>query len=214
MTDRTHFCILPVIMKFSYKTIELLNATAPVLQGVLTLADLSTLFPVTHKTELYRLLASFEQEGLLRQFVKGIYVTREFNPAVLSQRLCPESYVSLSSILAQHMVVGIAPTGVLDAVKCGRSRTYRGAGLTIKHFSLTPAMFFGFETKAGLHKATAEKALLDTLYFHQHGTKFPFDIYSDLNWEHLNFDLISAYLKRYYNPKFVKFVEGLMHAVT
>jgi hypothetical protein len=75
-------------------------------------------------------------------------------------------------------------------------------------------MFFGFETKAGLHKATAEKALLDTLYFHQHGTKFTFDIYSDLNWEHLNFDLISAYLKRYYNPKFVKFVEGLMHAVT
>ena len=55
--------------------------------------------------------------------------------------------------------------------------------------------------------ATKEKAFLDTLYFYQKGTRFYFDIYSDIDISQLDRSIIFKYLKSYKNPKFIKFVK-------
>ena len=69
---------------------------------------------------------------------------------------------------------------------------------------------FGFLVDDGVRNANAEKAFLDTLYFHLRGRRYPFDIYSDMAVERFDLTRVREYLGRYRNPKFVAFVEGVL----
>ena len=71
---------------------------------------------------------------------------------------------------------------------------------------------FGFEEAQGVKRATAEKALLDTFYFHLHGVIFPFDLKRDIRWKRMDRDILHIYLQEYRNPKFVTFMEKQMEA--
>jgi hypothetical protein len=52
--------------------------------------------------------------------------------------------------------------------------------------------------------------VLDTLYFHLRGRRYPFDIYSDIALHKFDKARLRDYVSRYRNPKFVAFVEGVL----
>lgn len=92
----------------------------------------------------------------------------------------------------------------------GKARTYGGDPVTIEHLGLDPALAFGWELDGIVRRATPEKALLDALYFHQHGRRLPFDLYSDVNVQRLDSARLKDYLQHYENPKFVASVRRVL----
>lgn len=142
---------------------------------------------------------------MLRRFLRGFYVAEEFDLATLSQRLAPESYVSFANVLSRDLLIGPRPERQVMAVRAGRNRTYRGFGFEIVHLGLAPHLFFGYEARDGIRFADAEKALLDTLYFHLRGQRYVFDPFSDVDTSRLDPVRLQDYLGRYRNPRFVTF---------
>lgn len=201
-------------MKNDVADSRLLERLGPALGGVFTLPDLANAFAEPHANVLYRRIRRLEELGLLSRFSRGMYVTPGFSPEVLSQKLAPASYLSCGTILAQTLVIGSRPDFQVDAVKLGRGRTYSDGSLTVRHLGCSKSTYFGFEKRDGIARATPEKAFIDTLYYHQHGTRFHFDIYSDMNLDLLDRKRMGKYLKRYRNPRFRSFVEGICLAST
>jgi hypothetical protein len=192
--------------------IELVRRFQVQQRGVFTGRDLTILLAEKHPSAFARRVRALAQANVLRRFIQGYYVTpNSFQLDVLSQQIAPSSYVSFGTVLAQELVVGTMPEHQLEAVKEGRSRIYRGIGRRIIHRGIQSSLIFGYETHAAINRATVEKALLDTLYFHLRGARYPFDIYSDLNLYKLNLARLNEYLPRYRNHKFVTFVKDLLH---
>lgn len=181
-------------------------------QGVFSLSDLKNLFSPYDSVMFYRHMRRLERNGVLRRFTRGFYVASEFSLAVLSQRLCDKSYVSFSNVLADKLLIGTIPRHTVSAVKLGKNRRYESDWGRVLHFGSAPRLFFGFEVRNGVAYANPEKAFIDTLYFHLRGHGFGFNIYHDIDMSRLDRKKILAYLKAYRNPKFVRFVKGVLHA--
>jgi hypothetical protein len=179
-------------------------------RGVFSKGDLQTAFGERHPAAFTRRVNALLDLGVLRRFARGWYVAGDFNLATLSQRLAPSSYISFSTVLARHLIIGPDPEGRVIAVKMGRPRRYAMGDSVIEHVSVTEALLFGFETVDGVRYADAEKAAIDTLYFHLRGRRYPFDIYSDMAVDKLDHTRIRSYLGRYNNPKFIAFAEGVL----
>jgi hypothetical protein len=179
-------------------------------RGVFSKADLQTAFGERHPAAFARRINALLDLKILRRFTRGWYVTEEFDLATLSQRLAPSSYISFSTMLARHLIVGPDPEDRIVAVKTGRPRRYALGDFVIEHVSVTETLLFGFETVDGVRYADAEKASIDTLYFHLRGRRYPFDIYSDMAVDKLDHARVRRYLERYNNPKFVAFAEGVL----
>lgn len=189
-----------------------ISRMAPDLRGVFSLSDLRNLFGITSRDAFYRRLKQLEQGGILSRFSKKFYVTPDFDPMVLSQRICVESYISFGNILAKNLLIGSVPKYRLLSVKTGPSRIYDNGTYRIEQLRITKSLFFGYENVEGINMAVPEKAVLDTLYFYKRGRKFSFDIYSDIDYASLDKVTLASFLKRYKNPKFVKFAEGITNA--
>ncbi len=179
-------------------------------RGVFSKADLQTLLAEAHPAAFVRRVRSLEDSQILRRFCRGWYVREPFDLPTLSQRLAPESYVSFGTVLARELVIGTRPERQLIAAKVGRARTYRGLGFEIVHLRIAPHLDFGHSVTDGVKFADAEKAVLDVLYFHLRGRRYPFDIYSDIAFDRLDRRRLGEYLSRYRNPKFVTFATGLL----
>jgi len=177
-------------------------------KGVITTSELKTLLQPKSRVEFYRNLKKMEEGEIVQKFCRGIYTIPNPDLTIVSQRLQPKSYLSFSNALAYHLVIGSIPKKTVYAIKIGKNRGYKNRKSEILFFGIHPNLFFGFETKNGIKMADKEKAFLDTLYFYQKGKKYSFDIYSDLTLERLDQKKINKYLKKYKNPKFVKFVQG------
>lgn len=185
-----------------------LAAVAQVLphqRGVLAKADLQTLLAEPHPTAFVRRVQALERAGAIRRFVRGFYVGPEFDLPTLSQRLAPDSYVTGHTVLARELIVGPRADRQVIAAKVGRARTYRSLGYEVRHLSLAPHLHFGIRSIDGVRFADAEKATLDTLYFHLRGHRQPFDVHGDLALERLDRRRLRKYLRHYRNPKFVTF---------
>ncbi len=187
-----------------------LQRLGPSQRGVYSKADLQTAFGERHPAAFARRINVLLDLGILRRFSRGWYVTDDFDLATLSQRLAPSSYVSFSTVLARHLIVGPDPKDRIVAVKTGRPRRYALGDFVIEHVSVTDALVFGYETTDGVRFADAEKAFIDTLYFHLRGRRYPFDIYSDMAVDKLDHARIHRYLGRYSNPKFIAFAVGVL----
>ena len=75
---------------------KLIEKNASHLSGIFTYADLAVLTNTSEKTLLPRRIKQIEQAGILTKFIRGIYIfERAFDPQILSQRLCQQSYISL-----------------------------------------------------------------------------------------------------------------------
>lgn len=189
---------------------RLLQRLGPEQRGIFSKGDLQTAFAEPHSAAFVRRVNVLMDHGVLRRFCRGWYVAEEFDLATLSQRLAPESYISFSTVLAEHLIIGPNPAGRIVAVKTGRPRRYSNDEFAIEHVSAAEDLIFGFSTTDGVRYADAEKAFIDTLYFHLRGRRFPFDIYSDMATHRLDQAKIRKYLGKYRNPKFVTFVEGVL----
>lgn len=73
-------------------------------------------------------------------------------------------------------------------------------------------MFFGTKIlENGVRIATAEKAVLDTLYFYQHKKTFYFNVFQDINFSTLSKEIMDSYLEHYANPRFKAFVRNTVY---
>jgi len=148
-------------------------------RGVFTRTDLQVILAERHPAAFTRRVQALIEARTLQRFSRGMYVRDGFDLPTLSQRLAPDSYVSFGDVLARHLVIGTRPTRQLLAAKAGRAHAYRGLGIEIVHVHIAPHLDFGHTTESGVRWADAEKATLDTLYFHLRGRRYPFDVYSD-----------------------------------
>jgi len=198
-------------MKRVLKDIQLLKKYSPEMGGVFSTGDLERLFNQNNKVLLFRRLKELEEALFLRRFVRGFYVSPDFNRDVLCMRINPDSYISLGTILAKNMVIGSVPQKTLYAVKLGKSREYKGYNLTIKYCGISESLFFGYNLEENIRVATVEKALLDTLYFYQKGYAFSFNIYEDIETSVIDKSTMLKMLEKYNNPRFYAFVKGYIN---
>ena len=191
---------------------ERVKAFSSDLRGVFSLSDVRNLLQTNNRGVLYRSLKDFENAGVLSRFCRGFYVTRDCDPLVLSQRICPDSYVSFGNALARHLLIGSVPRYRIRAAKPGPKRVYTNGEYRIEHLSLKPELVFGYEAVEGVRIALPEKAVLDTLYLYRRGVRFSFDVYSDIDYSRLDRGLVRKYLGEYRNPVFVDFAGKLTDA--
>lgn len=189
---------------------ELVAEHAAVQRGVFSKADLQVLFAERHPAAFVRRVQALVARGVLRRFVRGLYVGRDFDVPTLSQRLAADAYVSFGTVLARHLVIGPQPERQLLAAKPGRAHSYRALGIEVVHVHVAEHLDFGHVVEDGVRWATPEKAVLDTLYFHLRGRRYPFDIWSDLDATRLDAGKLTDYLARFRNPKFVAFARGVL----
>ena len=180
-------------------------------RGVFSKADLQTLLGEPHPAAFARRFRALEANDVLRRFCRGFYVTESFDLPTLSQRIAPDSYVSFSTVLARELLIGTRPVRQVVAAKAGKSRRYAGLGYEVVHLHIAPHLAFGNAASDGVRFADGEKAVLDVLYFHLRGRRYPFDIYSDIDLDRLDRGRLDAYLNRYRNPKFVAFARGVLN---
>lgn len=198
-------------MKLEGPLLYQIQALAPKHHGVFTVHDLMNLLLAKHPVELQQKLKPLLKTGVLNRFCRGFYVTKEFDLEWLSQKISPSSAISLGSVLAREMLIGSIPQKSVTAVKIGRSRVYESELGRIVHLGLAQSLWFGYAIqKGGLRIASKEKAFLDTLYFYQSGHRLSFNIFSDVQTDKLDRKIVNSYLKKYKNPRFRKFVEGIL----
>ncbi|MBN1524255.1 MAG: hypothetical protein JW904_07235 [Spirochaetales bacterium] len=195
-------------MNTLFKDAGIIEKFSEDVQGVFTLTDMKSIFPLTDPVTFYRKIKSLKNAGVLSRAVKGIYITENFDLKTLSQKIHPESYLSFETVLAKALIIGTIPSRQIKAVKTGKKREYSIGENRIIHVGISKQLYFGFEKINGIKIAVKEKAFLDTLYFYLKGHIFYFDIYSDLDTSKLDMRIIEKYLGQYSNPKFKKFVRG------
>jgi predicted transcriptional regulator of viral defense system len=106
--------------------------------------------------------------GLVKRIRHGLWATDlHLDPLLLPEYLTAPfpSYVSLQSALFFHGMVSQIPN-VIYVASLARTRKVRTSVGTFSIHRLTPSFFGGYEIvkTSGVHLATPEKALLDTLY--------------------------------------------------
>ena len=179
--------------------------------GVFSSADLKNLLNETNNLKLNRRIRRLQGAGTLMRFSRGIYTTVNATLDAASARVYDDSYVSLASALARHLMIGTIPVRTVYAVSAARTQTFLGPMGKIVYVGARPELVFGFEIVSGIKYATPEKALIDTLYYYQKGRRYYFDIFSDINISMVNEATIHAYLTHYKNPRFTTFVKGYLN---
>lgn len=201
--------IFSVIMN-TLKYYQLLQKMTPEMGGVFSTNDLRNLFSQSNDVLLGRTLKVLEREKILTRFRQGFYTATKYNAEILTCRIYSDAYISLGTVLSQHLIIGSIPSKTIYAVKSGKNKLFQDTGITISYFGITPSLLFDISLKNGIRYATAEKAFLDCLYFYQKGRKLSFNIFSDINFSRLNLIRIEQMLEKYNNPKFVAFVKGVL----
>jgi len=185
---------------------------SPGVGGIFSYADLSNIIATGSVVGNSRIISKLVGESILTKIQRGLYTAPEFDLWLLASRIEPDCYISMDTVLAEQAIIGTVPRRVVSAVivdkRKRRVATPRGE---IVFHSIKKDLFFGVSTKSsGVVVATPEKAYVDLLYFYQKGTRFAIDPLREVNISKLDWDIIRKYLAAYKNPKFIKFVEGLL----
>lgn len=198
----SELCVLEKIFKYQ-----------PEMKGVYTTADLYNLMGAQNPIANQRAIQRLVQAGSLERAMRGVYVANHFDANRLVSVLFPEAYISLDTALVS--------TGLMHTIRKDRFSivTYRRktASIRIQNtfidvYSVAKKIFFGFKkNQDGDNVACPEKAFLDVLYFHLRGYKFLFDPKTEVDISSLDKKIVKKYLREYGNPKFVSFVEGVLH---
>lgn len=186
---------------------------AKALGGIFTTADLYQLMGACHPIANQRAIKRFVDDHILTRIYHGVYVVKDFDSERLAQTLFPTAYFSLETVLIREGLIGALRLNFLSLVTYQR-KTVRlfVHDKRIQIYSLQKRLYFGFKkNKQGLLVADREKAYLDLLYFYNRGYKFPIDPKNEVNISKIDQKKLKMYLKRYKNPKFVKFVKGILH---
>lgn len=187
-----------------------LTAQIKKLGGVCSLADFANLLGLENSQKINAAVRMYEREGLLARFINGFYIAENFSPEVLAQKIYPDSYLSLGTALAKNLVIGSVPKKTIYAVKTGKKRIFDNGKLRIIYFGIQENLSFGWKLDGQIKWATPEKAFIDLLYYYQKGFTPSFNIFSDLNLNNLQVDLVKKLLTSYKNKKFRAFVMGVI----
>lgn len=179
-------------------------------RGVFTLDDLRAALAEPHQAALYARAQRLMRAGTLQRFTRGVYVTADFDLALLSQRIASDSAVSFETVLARELVIGPRPTRVISAIRNGRPATFDAHGFRIEYHHIATNLRFGEFVDDGVRRTDAEKAILDVLAFHLRGRRALFDVHSDVNLDRLDARRLRDYLARYRNPRFVAFARDTL----
>lgn len=193
------------------KIIEKIIEFGTQMGGVFSTADLASI--IGGGSDLYnqRMINKLVRDGIITRVLKGFYTTKNCDLWILSARINNIAYVSMDSALARHGLTGSIPQRSLSVVYGGRKRTISTSYGNIHYYSIKPPLFFGFsKLPSGVNMADPEKAFIDLLYFYVKGGRFLIDPIKDVNLDKLERKKLLVYLKKYKNPKFVKFVRGLL----
>lgn len=204
MKNKNYNQIFPTIL-------ERIASFSKVMGGVYLQSDLTNLICLRSRLATARLLNRLVNAGVVLRVQRGIYRTKEFDLWQLAGRIVPKSYVSMDSVLARNGLIGSVPEFSLSAVHTGRGRTIKTGPWRIRFHSISKDLFFGFQSNTkGVRVADSEKAFLDMLYFYTKGVRFVIDPLQEIDISKLNRQKIFQYLTQYKNPKFVKFVKGVL----
>ncbi|MDO8526831.1 MAG: hypothetical protein Q7T03_03980 [Deltaproteobacteria bacterium] len=193
--------------------IEGINRFKAGMGGVFGYSDLSNIMGTYSTVTNSRAIQKLVKAKILTRIQRGFYVTRPFDLFTLSQRLAPDSYISMDSALAQRGFIGTIPKERLSVVWMKpRAKKIKTPNGDIIYCSLSADLFFGFEMQGAIAMATPEKAFIDMLYFYTKGRRFVIDPLTEVDVSRLNKKSVNAYLKKYKNPKFVKFARRILNA--
>lgn len=201
-----------IIMIDRYRVVAEIGRMGSAQGGVFSLSDLQNLLKIKSRDSFYRTVKGLCASGVLVRFSRGFYVTESFSCRVLSQRICPESYISFGTVMADNMLVGSIPKYRVRAVKPRPTRVYKNAEYCIEHLGVKSELCFGWTVVKGIKVAVPEKAVLDTLYFYRQGAKFSFDVYGDIDYGVLDKEKVNEYLLKYKNSIFVDFARRVIDA--
>lgn len=199
------------------KSISLINLAEKIQKfssvngGVFDFFDLSNLIQSGDFFQNQRWLKRLIQEKLLYRIQRNLFASPKANPWLLACRLKKKSYISMDSVLARNGLIGTTPEFSISLVYPGRKFSLETHFGKLNYYSIDERLFFGFEREPlGVFVADNEKAYLDLLYFYTKGARFAIDPLQEVNLAKLNRKKILTYLKSYQNPKFVKFVKGVL----
>lgn len=198
-------------MKKMLEKAQKLLEFAPKIGGVFSLSELSSLFDISSQQMLWIKIKQFEEAGLLKRYSRGIYITQNFDPMILSAKVRTDSYISFGSALAYYKLIGTESPFLISCIVTSKASEYKGE-VNLSYARISKNLFFGTAIlNNGVRMANAEKAVLDTLYFYQHKKIFYFNIFQDINFSALSKETMDSYLERYANPKFKAFVRNTVY---
>ena len=184
---------------------------APKIGGVFSLSELSSLFDISSRQMLWIKIKQFEDAGLLKRYSRGVYITQNFDPMILSAKVRTDSYISFGSALAYHKLIGTESPFLVSCVVTSKASEYKG-DINLSYARISKNLFFGMTIlDNGVRMANAEKAVLDTLYFYQHKKTFYFNVFQDINFSALSKETMDSYLEHYANSKFKAFVRNSVY---
>ncbi len=190
------------------KTIE---GVSKDLGGVFTFSDLWNLIGLASSDRTAKVVDRLVREGVLQKVRRGLYVAKDGDLWVLATRLRENAYVSLDSVLAREGLIGPLPKKSVSLVSTAPPKSWETPLGRIRYFRIKPDLVFGLKKEAlGVRTAKKEKAFLDLLYFHVKGARFAIDPRKDVDLWKLDRKTLRQDLKRYANPKFRRFAEGVI----
>jgi len=193
------------------EVIQKIGSFSKDLGGVFTFSDLWPLIGLGSSDRTAKVVNRLVRDGVLFKVRRGLYVTRDADLWVLASRLRQGSYISLDSVLARNGLIGTIPSASVSAVSTGNPKTVETPVGRVRFFKIKPDLIFDLaKAPNGVVVAGNEKAYLDMLYYHVKGVRFVVDPLKDIDLWKLDRTKLRKDLKRYRNPKFRRFVEGLI----
>lgn len=121
----------------------------------------------------------------------------------------------MDSVLARNGLIGTIPARSVSLIYPGNTQNIETPFGRLRFFKIKRDLIFDAQKiKGGVTVASSEKAYLDLLYYYTKGARFVIDPLRDVDLWKLDFGKLRRYLKVYRNPKFIKFVEGLIREST
>ena len=195
--------------------LERINRLGPLSGGIFSYADLFSLIGASSPLQNKRVIKRLIKEKIIFKIKRGFYTTKNPDLWILACRMKKEAVISMDSVLAKNGLIGTIPEQSVSAViPGGRREIIETPFGSIRYFSIKKELLFGFlPFPQGIRAADNEKAYLDLLYFYTKGARFVIDPLQEVNLRKLDRQKIKLYLKRYKNPKFVRFVKGGLDAI-
>jgi hypothetical protein len=129
--------------------------------GVFSLKDIESLFNEKNVLRLQRRISTLMRNRVLTRFKREFYLSKSYNLEILSQRIYPDSYLSLGTVLACHLLIGSIPAKTVYAIKTGRNRRFDSEIVSIVYCGVAPHLYLGYEYENAIRYASAEKALTE-----------------------------------------------------
>lgn len=164
--------------------------------------------PITNQRAIQRQVDA----GNLTRVQRGLYVAPKFDLWMLAGQLSKDAYISMDSVLSKNGLIGTLTPRHVSLVGLAPNKTIEFGGFRIDRYSISPELFFGYSygDTQPIGIADNEKAFLDLLYYHSRGYRFAIDPKREVNLGKLDLRKLETYLRKYRNPKFVRFVEGVV----